>query len=277
MAGGAAAALARALIEVGISNVVTSKTWKTLLKGMVLPALLIGAWQILSGLGPRYAYAFVPLDTLFSSLVELIQSGELWVHIAASLGTALKSLAIGGGIGVLLGTAMAVARPIDIAVSPLYHALRQVPTLGLIPLIGLWFGNSEFSKILVVSLATFEVMTLNTYEGLRSVERKYFEVGQVLTFNRAQIFWRILLPVALPSMLTGLMHAVSFAWLATVGVELLFTVGPGLSVIMERAQMAERMDTVILCISIIGLLGLCMNQLCVLLARRLLRWRNAVD
>ena len=73
------------------------------------------------------------------------------------------------------------------------------------------------------------------------------------------------------------MHAVAFAWLATVGVELLFTVGPGLSVIMERAQLAQRMDTVIVCIMFIGFLGLVMNQFCVLLSRRLLRWRNTLN
>jgi sulfonate transport system permease protein len=152
--------------------------------------------------------------------------------------------------------------------------LRQIPTLGLIPLIALWFGNTEFSKILLVSLATFEVMTLSTYEGLRGAEAKYIEVARVLTLSRWQLLKRILLPSAVPSITTGLMHAVAFSWLATVGVELLFTVGPGLSVIMERAQMALRMDTVIICIIFIGLLGLIMNQGCVWLSRRMLRWRH---
>jgi sulfonate transport system permease protein len=247
---------------------------RALLRGLLLPALLVGLWQFLSTRGPEYAYAFVPLNNIFHSLLDLIRSGELPLHIYASVSTALKSLVIGGGIGIALGSLMAFSRPVDIVIGPLYHALRQVPTLGLIPLIGLWFGNTEFSKIFVVSIATFEVMTLNTYEGLRSVETRYLEVGRVLTFDRRQLFFRVLLPVALPSIITGLMHAVSFAWLATVGVELLFTVGPGLSVIMERAQLAERMDIVIICITFIGLLGLTMNQLCVLLSRRLLRWRN---
>lgn len=250
---------------------------KNSLRALVLPAVLVAAWQYMSTLGPGYAYAFIPLQDIWRALNELIASGELPLHIGASVATALQSLAIGGSIGFALGTLMAVSRVVDVLVGPIYHALRQVPTLGLIPLIALWFGNTEFSKILVVSLATFEVMTLNTYEGLRGVEKKYVEVGQVLTFGRWHLFTKILLPMALPSIITGLMHAVAFAWLATVGVELLFTVGPGLSVIMERAQLAQRMDTVIICIIFIGLLGLVMNQLCVVLSRRLLRWRNTRD
>lgn len=244
------------------------------LRGLVLPLLLLALWQYLSTLGPNYAYAFIPLQDIARSLRELLASGELLLHIGASLGTALKSLAIGSAAGLVLGVAMASSRIIDASIGPIYHLLRQIPILGLIPLIALWFGNTEFSKILVVSLATFEVMALNTYEGLRHVEVRYVEVGHALTFRRSQLFARVLLPMALPSIFTGLMHAVAFAWLATVGVELLFTVGPGLSVIMERAQQAQRMDTVIICIVFIGLLGLAMNHCCVLLSRRLLRWRN---
>lgn len=249
---------------------------RNLLRGLALPALLLCLWQYLSGLGPSYAYAFVPLGTISHSLVELVRSGELLLHIQASVLTALKGLLFGTLAGLVLGSLLAFSRVVDTLIGPLYHALRQVPTLGLIPLIGLWFGNTEFSKVLVVSIAVFEVMTLNTSEGLRSVEARYVEVGRVLTFNRWQLFLRVLLPVAMPSIMTGLMHAVSFAWLATVGVEMLFTIGPGLSVIMEKAQLAERMDIVIVCITFIGLLGLAMNQLCVWLSRYVLRWRQSV-
>lgn len=244
------------------------------LRGLLVPALLIGLWQYLSTLGPGYAYSFIPLPDIARALRELIASGELLLHIVASLKTASSGLVIGGAIGMLLGAAMAFSRAVNFMIGPLYQALRQIPMLGLIPLIALWFGNTEFSKFLVVSLATFEVMTLNTYEGLRSAEVKYIEVGRMLTFTRLQLLRHILLPSAVPSIITGMMHAVAFSWLATVGVELLFTIGPGLSVIMERAQLAMRMDTVIVCIVFIGLLGLVMNQCCVLLRRWALRWRN---
>lgn len=256
------------------ANTLSAGKFKNTLRALVLPVVLLALWQYMSGHGANYAYAFIPLQDIYRALRELIASGELLLHICASLRTALQSLVIGGSAGFVLGTLMASSRVIDMLIGPLYHALRQVPTLGLIPLIALWFGNTEFSKILVVSLATFEVMTLNTCEGLRGVEKKYLEVGQVLTFGRWHLFTRILLPMALPSIITGLMHAVAFAWLATVGVELLFTVGPGLSVIMERAQLAQRMDTVIVCIAFIGVLGLLMNQACVWLSQYLLRWRN---
>ncbi len=216
-----------------------------------------------------------PLPDIGRSFAELWASGEFSLHVLATLGTALTGLACGALAGILLGTAMAMIRPVDIVLGPLFNAMRQVPTIGLIPLIALWFGTGEFSIRLLVSIAVFEVMALNTREGLRMVEPRYLELGRALLFTRAQAFRRILLPTALPSILTGLLQAVSFAWMATIGAELLFTVGPGLGVIMERAQLQARMDMAIVCLILIGAMGYAMNALCVSLGRRVLRWRHA--
>lgn len=245
-----------------------------ILRGMIVPLLLLWVWHWLSTLGPQYAYAFVPLEQLAASALSLIKSGELLLNIRASLWVAIQSLFIGGAIGLLLGILMAYWRWLDFALGPMYHTLRQIPTMGLIPLVGLWFGNTETAKLIIVSMATFEVMLLNSYEGLKRVELRYHELAASLTLSKPQLFRYVLLPAAMASIITGIFHAVAFAWLATVGVELLFTVGPGISVIMERAQLAERMDIVIICITTIGLLGLTMHQLCVWLANRLMAWRQ---
>jgi sulfonate transport system permease protein len=241
---------------------------------LALPALLVALWHHASQQGVSAAYAFVPLSDIWTGFVELAGSGELLLHLSASLGTALTGLACGSIAGFLLGTLMALSRPLDAMLSPLFNALRQVPTMGLIPVIALWFGTGEFSIKLLVSIATFEAMTLSAHEGIRNVERRYLELGRSLMFSRGQTLAKILLPAAFPSLLTGLLQSVSLAWMATVGAELLFTVGPGLGVIMERAQIAARMDLVIVCLVFIGLLGTAMNAFCAALGRRVLRWQH---
>jgi sulfonate transport system permease protein len=243
-------------------------------RAWALPLLLVGLWHYASLQGASWAYSFVPLPDIWAAFIELSRSGELLLHLSASLVTALTGLVVGSAVGFLFGAVMAVSRSADALAGPLFHALRQVPTMGLIPLIALWFGTGEFSIKLLVSIATFEVMALNSYEGLRSVEPRYLELGRALVFTSAQRFRRILLPAAFPSILTGLLQAVSFAWMATVGAELLFTVGPGLGVIMERGQIAARMDIVIVCLIFIGIMGYSMNSLCVSLGQRMLRWRQ---
>lgn len=245
-----------------------------ILQGLLLPIAAALLWEFASRQGPTFAYAFVPLQSIFHSFIEVAASGELFSNLLATFRTALFSLFAGGLAGLLLGSLMALSRPLDLLIGPLYNAWRQVPLMGLVPLIGLWFGNTEFSKLLVVSLATFEVMVLNVYEGLRNAEKNHVEVAHVLTLSRLQRFRYVLLPAAMPSIFTGALQAIAFAWVAAVGVELLFASGPGISSLMERAQLAARMDIVIVCVALIAAMGFAMHHLCEALSRRLLRWRN---
>lgn len=246
-----------------------------LVAGLPLPLALVALWHWASTQGAEWAFAFVPLPLIASAWTELWRSGGLWINLSASVLTALKGLTWGTAAGLALGLSMGYWPSLGGLLNPLIQALRQVPNLALIPLIVLWFGNTEFSKMLTVSMAVFEVIVLNTYEGLHRVDGRFLDVARVLTLPRHRMFLKVLLPAALPSILTGLQHGVAFAWLATVGVELLFTVGPGLSAVMERAQTAARMEMVIVCLVLIAVLGFVMHAGVRWLTSRLLRWRTS--
>ncbi|HEY8353429.1 MAG TPA: ABC transporter permease [Methylophilaceae bacterium] len=243
-------------------------------QGAVLPILLLVLWELASRQGVAYAYAFVPLGQIWQGLLELLQTGELVTNLTATLRTMLVGLLIGGTLGLAVGGMMGIFRIVDLLIGPLYHTIRQVPLLGLIPLIGLWFGNGDFSKVLIVSMAAFYPMVLNTYEGVRNVEKRYIEVATVLRFSRWQLFRRVLFPGALPSIWTGLMHALAFAWISTVGSELLFAAGPGLGGMMQNAQSISRMDIVVIGVASIGVTGLLLNAGFSRLRRYSLRWRE---
>jgi len=242
--------------------------------GLWLPIAVALIWEIMSRQGDAYAYTFVSLSQIAIGFSELVTSGELLVNLAATLQTTVIGLLIGGIAGLLVGGLMAVSPTADKLIGPLYHTLRQVPLLGLIPLIALWFGNGLSSKILIVSLAAFYPVVLNTYEGMRGVEKKLIEVSSVLKLNRLQLFLKVLLPAAMPSILTGVSQALAFAWISTVGTELLFSTGPGLGGLMQIAQEASRMDIVIIGVASIGLTGLLMNAGLSRLSQHLLRWRS---
>jgi len=243
------------------------------LKGFVLPVLLLLAWEVVSKKSHAYALAFVPLEAIASSLLEVVQSGSLFTNLIASLSTASTGLLIGGSVGLALGSLMALNQVADKFVGPVFHTVRQVPLLGWIPLIGLWFGNGLLAKTLVVCLASFYPMVLNTYEGLKNVEKNHLEVARVLGVSRWQTYRYIFIPSALPFIFTGIFHALAFSWISTVGSELLFTAGPGLGSLMQTAQMSARMDIVIVCVLSIGVTGLLMNVSFTRLSRHLLRWR----
>ncbi|MCP1621814.1 ABC transporter permease [Pseudomonas nitroreducens] len=244
------------------------------LRGLVLPALLIAAWHWQSQQGASAAYAFVPLERIGAGFAELIRTGELWLSVSASLQRTCLGLLLGVLAGFALGAGMALSRPLERLFAPLYHTIRQVPILGLIPLIALWFGSGEPSKVLIVSLAAFYPMTLNAFEGFRDVEKRYREVGRLYAFGPWQQFREVLLPGALPSLSNGVLHALAFAWVSSVGCELFLSTGMGLGNLMMNAETGSRMEIVVIGVLSIGLLGYAMNQLFARAARHLLRWRN---
>lgn len=242
--------------------------------GLIVPLTLLLLWELQSRRGGGHSYAFVPLEAIGASFVALLQSGELVANMLASLRRAVTGLLLGGMAGIALGAAMASSALVDRIVGPVYHSVRQVPLLGWLPLIGLWLGNGDGSKLLIVSLAAFYPTVLNSYEGLKNVEARYLEVGRVLGFNRWQLFEHIALPAALPFIVTGLFQALAFAWISTIGTEILFGSGSGLGTLMQHAQAASRLDVVIVCVAGVGLMGFLMNSGFARVGRHVLRWQS---
>ena len=242
-------------------------------RGLLVPVLLLLLWQYMSGRDASHAYAFVPLQQVWSSLKTLLASGELWVNLLGSLHRTTVGLLLGIVLGLLVGALMAISKIANTLIGPLYHSIRQVPILGLTPLIGLWMGNGEPAKVFIITLAAFFPVVLNTYEGLRQVDVQHAELAQVYQFNRRQYFWRMRLPAAIPSILTGFLHAVTFAWITAIGSELLFNAGAGLGNLMMTAEVGAHMDIILICAITVTILGVLMTQVVQMLSRRLLRWR----
>ncbi len=243
-------------------------------RGWVLPVLLLGAWEFTSHRDAVHAYAFVPLEQLVSALRELLHSGELLLNLKGSLIRTSVGMAIGVSAGVAVGILMAFSSTALTLINPIYQSIRQVPLLGLTPLIALWIGNGEPAKIFIIALASFYPMVLNTYEGLRNVDARYSEVGFVYGLSRAQMLRSVLLPGSLPSFFSGLQQAVPFAWIAAIGGELLLNAGAGLGNLMMTAETSARMDIIILSTATVAALGIAMSHLVSLWSSHALRWRE---
>lgn len=251
------------------------KTLAGAMRGLLLPVLALLAWQWASGRGASAAYVFVPLEQLWAGWRELLSSGTLAVHVGASLQRALTGLVCGAVLGIATGTLMAQSRVAERLIGPLYHTIRQVPLLGLVPLIALWAGSGEFAKLLIIGIAAFYPTVLNTFEGMRQVDLRYREVGAMLTLTRGQMFRRVLLPASLPAIITGVTHAQVFAWLACLGGELLFAAAPGIGALLLTSEQNGRMDVVLLSVLVIALLALALNLAFTRAARLLVRGRSA--
>jgi sulfonate transport system permease protein len=146
--------------------------------------------------------------------------------------------------------------------------------LAWIPIISIWFGFAETAKIVFIAVAAFVPVALNTQEGVESASAQLVEVARALRFNRRQLFGRVFLPSAAPSILTGVHLALIYSWLATVAAEYFMAVGPGIGGLIIAGRERFQMDLVMLGVVILGLVGFALNHVASLFEARLLRWRD---
>lgn len=248
-------------------------TARRALRGTVLPLALLGAWILLSR-SRTYSYAFVPIREIAHAFAELTANGDLARGLFASLAKALIALLLGAPSGIALGALLGASRWVDRALGPAFHVIRQVPYLGLAPLIGLWFGGGDVAKILLVFLAVLFPMTLSTYEGVRNVEPRLIEVAHVLKLDRRQVFVKVTLPSVLPYAYTGLSQAITFAWIATVGSEMLLHAGQGVGTLLQAAEAGGRIDSVLVCVLSVTVASVGIDRLLGYVGRRTMRWQR---
>ncbi len=241
--------------------------------GFVAPALLLVWWQWQAR---AHITTFAPPSAIGVALAEVIADGSLRDGVIATLRRAFTGLAIGAPLGIAIGMATAVWRPLDRILSPLLNALRQVPMIGWLPLMGLWFGAGESSQLIVIAMSSFFPSMLNSHAGVAQIEGRYLDVGRVYGLTTAQRFRLILLPAAMPMILTGLTQALAFAWIATIGTELLTGADAGLGVVMQLAQTQQRLDIMLVVLAATAILGFSINRAFLHLRRFLLRWQPSV-
>jgi len=251
-----------------------SQRWARVAIGLVVPALFLGWWQA-QATGGASALAFAPLDSIAATFVELAGNGSLLADMLATLSRSLSGLLVGGTLGIAIGVAMAVWRPLDRVLGPALQAIRQVPMIGWLPLVGLWFGTGQGAELIVVCLSAFFPVLLSTYEGVAHVERRYLEVGRIYGFTPLQRFRLILFPAAMPLILTGMTQGLAFAWIASIATEIVMGAGSGLGVTMQLAQTQQRMDVILVAIIVTAAIGFAINHLFLRLRRHLLRWQAA--
>lgn len=243
-------------------------------RAWVLPALLVGLWALSCDMG------WVGPDLLPSPLRVLEtayahgQSGELTTGLQASLIRYLSGLVAGSLVGFGLGALLSVSRLAEHVITPTFNTFKQIAFFAWIPLLSMWCGQGELAKIILIAMAAFIPVTLNTSEGIRSVSRELTEVSQVLALNQRQIWLTLILPSAAPQIFTGLTLALIYSWLATIGAEYFLSASAGVTNPMLDGREQFDMALVIYGMVIIALLGALFNAIAVDLERRAQRWRS---
>jgi ABC-type nitrate/sulfonate/bicarbonate transport system permease component len=237
---------------------------------LVLWSLLAGAVVVLRLFNP----IFLPGPWLVvGSLVELAAKGQLGVHVRATLERVAVGFGTGAALGVALGLAAGQLRPVRNLVEPVIELLRPIPPLAVLPLFIVWVGIGEPSKVGFITYATFFPIFLTTVTGVRQIDPLLLRAAASLGARGPRLFTRVILPAALPDILTGLRLGVALAFFVIVISEFIGA-EHGLGYLINDGRNFFLVPQMLGAAVVLGLLGYAGNSLVRLLERRLLRWQH---
>jgi len=243
------------------------------LSWLISPAALFALWAVLANAGLFPANLLVPPLEVWHSFTDLLATGELQEHLSGSLSRLALGF-VGGALGGLaFGTALALSNTVEAYCAPLFHTLRQVPSIALIPMFVLLFGVDETFKIVIVAKTAFFPVALAASEGVKGIPRSYFEVADVYRLRWPTFVREIALPAAAPPIITGFRISLTRAWVVLVATELL-AADSGLGQMIEMSRQMLRIDVVMVGIVVTGLIGFTLDFTFRQLEQRLFRWQT---
>ncbi|WP_203030376.1 ABC transporter permease subunit [Frankia nepalensis] len=237
------------------------------------PVLLLALWQLGSSTGFISAQTLTSPATVVTTAWDMIKDGSLVDGLLVSLRRVAYGLLFGGIAGLVLAVISGLFRAGEDLVDAPMQMLRTLPFLGLIPLLIIWFGIGETSKIVLVSLGVAFPIYLNTYAAIRDVDGRLVEAAGTLGLRRLELVRHVILPGALPGMLVGLRYSLGVAWLALVIAEQV-NADKGLGYLMMNAREFLQTDVITVCLIVYSLLGLATDMLVRLLEKGALSWRR---
>ena len=235
-------------------------------------------WWGVSLLNAHVLKVFNPIllpapDEVLRAGIKMAASGELLKHITASLSRVVWGFGIAAALGIVVGTALGRSRLLEHLVEPMLEMLRPIPPLAFLPMMVLWFGIGEASKVAFITYAAFFPIFTTTIEGIKYVDPVLIRAASSLGASERQIFWHVVLPAATPNIITGMRLAFGLSFFVIVAAEFI-AADSGLGFLINDARTFFLVSNMLLGAAVIGIIGVLANVLLRKLEGRLLRWRK---
>ena len=253
-----------------------TSTAKSVARGaarLLLPALVLILWTAASGNEWVHPYLLPSPRRVALAAWTLLLKGELILHLGVSLRRVLTGFALTMGIALPLSILIHFLGWLKTLTKGSLEFLRSVPPLSAIPLLILWFGIGEASKTAVIVMASFFPVFLNVLSGLDNVDDKWQELADSLQLTRTDYLKAVLIPSALPSILTGIQLGISYSWRALMGAEMI-AAASGIGYLILDSQEMGRIDRVFVGILTLGICGILLDRVLMRLFNNLVPWQN---
>jgi NitT/TauT family transport system permease protein len=253
-----------------------------LLQYAIFPVAVLLLWQICSEIGFVRRNVLPPPTTVLWIWYDLVTgatdasarySGTWFDHAWASTWRVFAGFAWGVALGIFLGLLIGLSRAMERVFDPTIQVMRNIPVTAWVPLSLVFFGIGNAPAVFLIGLGAFFPAAINTTHGVRQINITLYKAARMMGANERELLWRVILPAALPSILTGVRLAMGIAWVLVVVAEIL-AVRSGLGYLLNDAYLFYRNDVVIAAMLSIGLLGFLSDRLVIVVRDLLLTWNE---
>jgi sulfonate transport system permease protein len=240
---------------------------------ILVPLAIVGLWWLLTGTGVIGRTSLSSPAATWDAFVTLLRHQDLLGDIGISVARAAAGLAIGGGIGLILGITVGLFALGEELIDSTMQMFRTIPFPAVIFLFIVWFGIGETAKVALIALATLFPMYLNAANGVRNVDRKVVEAARSFGLRGRRLVRQVVIPLAMPSILTGLRFATGVSVIALVFAETI-NADKGIGYLVSQASSFQQVPVLVVCIILYALLGITADLLVRLLERSVMPWRR---
>jgi len=241
--------------------------------GLILPVLVFLAWIIVTETGRIPSLILPKLTVVIREIGYQLTKGTLKKDIAISLARILKGYLLAALVGGALGVIMGMSRKAEKFLSLTFTSIRQIPMMAWVPLLVIWFGIGEESKVAVIFLAAYFPILMNTLSGIRRTDPRLLEVGRMYKLSKWDMFQKIYLPSALPSVFVGLKLALGISWMAVVGAEMI-AASSGIGFRINDARSLLQFPVVFCGMVAIAVVGVAMDKIITIISKAATPWEN---
>jgi sulfonate transport system permease protein len=263
----------RSLVRLATGAVTPRRRRRALALRLLIPLSIFVAWWILTATGAIQSTTLSTPAATWDAFTNLLRHQDLLGDIGVSVRRAVLGLALGAGVGLVLGIVVGLSRLGEELLDAPLQMLRMIPYPAVIFLFIIWFGIGEMAKVLLIGLATLFPMYLNTSNGVRNVDRRVVEAARSFGLRGWRLVRQVIVPLAMPSILTGLRFSAGISVIALVFTE---TIGAneGIGYLVSQANSLQQIPVLVVCVVLYALLGIAADLLVRLLERIAMPWRR---
>jgi NitT/TauT family transport system permease protein len=243
--------------------------------GALPVAVFIAVWEIVGrfDLFPGQFF-FPPFSAVVKEFYHLTVNGVLGKNFTSSLVRVLIGLCSGSIAGIFVGVIMGWRSVINRALNPIISLLYPIPALGWLPLLMLWIGINEMLPITIIFICSFFPVVYNTATGIRNVDGRYVQAAETLGASNMRILFKVIIPLALPNIFTGLRLEAGMSWRVLIAAEMV-AIPTGIGALLMQAESLVRVDIIMVCLIVLSVMCLLFERVFVIMERHMIgKWSN---